>query len=101
MCSAGVPASDNPNAQFQPHARVTRNIADVSCFHAMLCNNPELAANASAAYRSAARLSGLAAGGFEERIPRRRQADGEQNLNWRIEQTFLKQVNNPMFHFLH
>src|SRR5438128_4675865 len=41
----------------------------------------------------------VATGGFEESIPGRRNANSKQKLNWRIEQIFLKQVNNPMFHY--
>src|SRR5439155_10240755 len=99
MRSAGVPASAKSVAQLQPHARVTRNIEDVSCFHTVLGHDPKLAANAGVAYWSAAWLSGLATGGFQERISGRRQADSKQKLNRRIEQVFLKQVNNPTFHF--
>ena len=101
MRRARVPAGAKPVAHFQPHVRVTGNIADVSGFHAVLCDDPELLANPSVAYWRAAWLARLATGGFEESIPGRRNANSKQKLNWRIEQTFLKQVNNPMFHFLH
>jgi len=99
MRRACVPAGAKPVAHFQPHARVTANIADVSGFHAVLCDDPELLANASVAYRRAARLARSATGGFKESIPGRRNANSKPKLNWRIEQIFLKQVNNPMFHY--
>jgi hypothetical protein len=100
MRCARVPVSPQPIAQFQPHTRVTRNIADVSRVRAVLCHDPELPANASVAYGSVAWLSGLATDCFQERIPRQRDTNSKRKLNWRVEQVFLKRVNNPMFHFL-
>src|SRR5437899_10871251 len=99
MRSTLVPAGAKPVAHFQPHARVTANIADVPGFHAVLCDDPELLANASVAYWRAEWLARLATGGFEESIPRRRNANSKQKLNWRIEQIFLKYVNNQMSHY--
>jgi hypothetical protein len=59
MRRTAVLANTQPVAQFQPHVWVARNIADVPYFHAVLCHDPELPANASVAYWSAAWLSDL------------------------------------------
>src|SRR5437879_13032608 len=81
MGRAAVPVGVHPVAQLQPHARGLRKyIADVSGFHAVLSDDPELPANMSDAYRSAAQLSSFATDGFEERIPRRCEAESEHKL---------------------
>src|SRR5438128_9146100 len=100
MCRTGVPASVKPFTQFQPHARMTHQVADVSCLHAVLRHDPELSANVSVADRSMPWLSRLATGRFQEHIARRHHTESEQQLNRRIEKIFLKQMNNSMFHFL-
>src|SRR5204863_1238723 len=99
MSRAGMPASEEAMAQLQPHARMTHEIADVSCFHTVLRHDPKLSADACVAHRSRARLPSLATGSFQERIPGRRDADCEQNLNRRVKHVFLQRMNNPMFHF--
>jgi len=96
----GVPASVKPFTQFQPHARMTHQVADLSCLHAVLCHDPELIVDTPIAHRSAPRLSRLATQSFEKRISRRRNADSKQKFDRRIEEIFLQQMNNPMFHFL-
>jgi hypothetical protein len=65
---AGVPASPQPIAQFQPYPRITHNIANVPSFLAMLCHDPKLPAHESVAHGGTARLSGLAAGRFQESV---------------------------------
>jgi len=94
-----MPARPEPFTQFQSHSRMTHNIEDVSCLHAVLCHDPEPMADARVANRSAASLPGLATAGFEQRIPRRRDAYCKQQLNRRIEHVFLQRVNNLVFHF--
>ena len=97
---AGVPASPQPMAQFQAHARSTRNIANVPSFLAVLCHYPKLAAHESVAHGGTARLSGLAAGRFQESISWRDEAERKQKLDGRVEQVFLKEVDDAMFHCL-
>jgi len=96
---AGIPASTPPVAQFQAHSRTSRNIANVAGLLAMLCHDPKLPANESVAHGRAPRLSGLATGRFQERISRRGKANCKQKHNGRIEQIFLKKVDNAVFHF--
>ena len=93
-----MPPGQNPPTQFQPHARVTRNIANVPCLHAVFGHNPELIANSSVAHWSTPRFSGLATNSLKERIPWRCNAKRKQNLDRRIEKILLQQVNNPIFH---
>jgi hypothetical protein len=95
-----VPASPQPIAQFQAHARITHNIANVPSFLAVLRHDPKLPAHESVAHGGTARPSGLAAGRFQETISRRDQADRKQKLDGRVEQVFLKKVDNAMFHCL-
>jgi len=97
---AGVPASPQPMAQFQAHARSTRNIANVPSFLAVLCHYPKLPAHESVAHGGTARLSGLAAGRFQESISWRDEAERKQKLDGRVEEVFLKEVNDAMFHCL-
>ena len=97
---AGVPASAQPIAQFQAHARVASNIADVPGFTPMLGHKPELVADASVTHGGAARLAGLAAYSFKQRVPWGRQPKRKQELNRHVEQVFLDHVNNAVFHFL-
>ena len=42
----------------------------------------------------------LTADRFQQRISRRDNADGKQELYRRVEQIFLKEVDNVVFHFL-
>ena len=95
-----VPASPSPTAQFQAHARITYNIANVASVLAMLCHDPELPAPKSITHRSSAQLSSLATSCFQEHLSRRGQADRQQKLDGRVEQIFLKKVDNAMFHCL-
>jgi len=97
---AGVPASPQPIAQFQAYARISYNIANVPSFLAVLCHDPKLPAHESVAHGGTARLSGLAAGRFQESISWRDQADRKQKHDGRVEQVFLKKVDNAMFHCL-
>ena len=97
---AGVPASPQPMAQFQAHARTTGNIANVPSFLAVLCHDPKLPAHESVAHGGTARLSGLAAGRFQESISWRDEAERKQKLDGRVEQVFLKKVDDAMFHCL-
>src|SRR5438552_1933648 len=90
----------NSLTQFQPHAWIRLNITHVPCFDAVFRHDPELIADAPIAHRCAPRLSGLTPDRFEERIPRRRNADCQQKFDRRIEEIFLQQMNNPMFHLL-
>ena len=85
-------------AQLQPHARIASDVADVACVQAMFRHYPELVADAPVAYRRAARLSALATDGLEQRIPGWYKARREEELDWRVEQVFLKRVDDPMFH---
>src|ERR1700687_628719 len=94
-----MPASPEPFTQFQPYAWVRRNIADISRLHAVLRHKPELIADPTVANWNPARLPALTSDGFEERIPWRRHADSEEQLNRRVEHVFLQRVNNLMFHF--
>jgi hypothetical protein len=87
-------------AQFHAHARIAHYVPNVAGFLSMLCHDPELLTNESIAHRGTARLSSLATRRFQERIPRRDQADRKQRLDGRIEQVFLKKVHNAMFHCL-
>src|SRR5207253_11025929 len=100
MCRAVVPANAKPFTQFQAHARVTHQVADVSCLHAMLRHDPELIADAPIAHWSTARLARLATQSFEKRISRRSETDSKQKFDRQIEKVFLQQMNNPMFHLL-
>jgi hypothetical protein len=100
MGSAGMPACPQSMAQFQPHTRVSPHVEYVSGFHAMLRYYPELLAHSSVADWRAAWLSGFAPRRFEQRIPRQRQTHRKRELNRRIEQVFLKRVNNAMLHFV-
>jgi hypothetical protein len=95
---AGVPASPQPIAQFQAHARITYHIAHISSFLAVLCHDPKLPAHESVAHGGTARLSGLAAGRFQESISWRDYTDRKQKLDGRVEQVFLKKVDDAMFH---
>src|SRR5439155_17793008 len=97
---AVIPARANSLTQFQPNAWIRLNITHVSCLHAMLRHDPELIVDAPIAHRGAPRLARLAPSGFQKRISRRRNADRKQNLDRRIEEIFLQQLNNPMFHLL-
>jgi hypothetical protein len=45
MRRAGVPATSQPVSQLQSHARMVRNVADVSRFCAVFCDDPELLAD--------------------------------------------------------
>src|ERR1700730_18475416 len=65
---AAVPTSPQPIAQFQAHVRITHNIANVPSFLAVLCHDPKLPAHEPVAHGRTARLSGLAAGRFQEPI---------------------------------
>src|SRR5205085_5870803 len=96
MSRAGMPASEVAVAQLQPHAGMTHQIADVSCFHTVLCHDPKLPADACVAHGSRPRLARCATGSFQERISGRRDADSEQNFNRRVEHVFLERVNNLM-----
>jgi hypothetical protein len=82
MSSARVPSSSKSVTQFQSYTRITLDVADVSCLHAVLRHQPELLGDPSVAHWRAAWLSGLATDGFEERVPRQRQTNGERELNW-------------------
>src|SRR6266849_2933888 len=95
-----MPAGQNPMTQFQPYAWVRSNVADIACLHAMLRHKPELIADPAVAHRSAARLAGVAAGGFEQRISWRRDANRKEELNRRVEQVFLKRIHHPMLHIV-
>ena len=64
----GVPASPQPIAQFQAHARITHNITNVPSSPAVLCHDPKLPSHESVAHGGAARLSSPAAGRFQEPI---------------------------------
>jgi len=97
-CCAGVPADAKSFAQLDSHARILRDIADVSGFHSMLGNEPELPANASVTYRSAPRLSGFAADGLQERIPRQGNSQSKEQLVGGIQNELLQKVNNFVLH---
>src|SRR5438034_4196255 len=100
MRRAVIPASAKSLTQLQPKAWIRLNITHVPCFDAVFRHDPELIADAPIAHRSAPRLARLAPSGFQKRIPRRRNADCQQKFDRRIEEIFLQQMNNPMFHLL-
>jgi hypothetical protein len=96
MRGTAVPMRTEPLSQFQPHPWIIRNIADVSCVHAMLRYDPELIADLRVPYWSATELPGLAANGFEERISGRHDAYCKEKFNQRVEHVFLQCVNHLM-----
>src|SRR5213080_582763 len=99
MRRAVIPASAKSLTQLQPNAWIRLNITHVPCLDAVFRHDPELIADAPIAHRSAPRLARLPSS-FQKRISRRHNADRKQNLDRRIEEIFLQQMNNPMFHFL-
>jgi len=96
MRRAVIPASAKSLTQLQPKAWIRLNITHVPCFDAVFRHDPELIADAPIAHRSAPRLARLAPSGFQKRIARRHNADRKQNLDRRIEEIFLQQMNNPI-----
>jgi len=64
----------------------------------VFCDDPKLLAHESVAHGGTAPLSGLAAGRFQEPISWRDQADRKQKHDGRVEQVFLKKVDDAMFH---
>jgi hypothetical protein len=73
--------------QFQPHAWVRHNVADVSCLHAVLCHDPKLIADACVTNWGPT-LSGLATDRLKQRISGRRDADCKEKLNRRVSTYF-------------
>src|SRR5438876_5260661 len=100
MRRAVVPANAKPFTQFQAHAWIRLNITHVPCFDAVFRHDPELIADEPIAHWSTARFARLAPNGFQKRIARRHNADSKQKFDRRIEEIFLQQMNNPMFHLL-
>src|ERR1700687_5278008 len=80
--------------------RITLDVADVSRFHPMLCHKPELVSHTSIAHWRASWLPRLPSLRFEQRISRQRQTHRQRELNWRVEQVFLKCANDAMLHFV-
>ncbi len=76
------------------------NIANVVSSLTVLGDDPELSTNESVANGDTASLAGLAAGGFEDRSSRNRHADSKQKFDRRIEQVFLKNMDNVTLHWL-
>jgi hypothetical protein len=66
----------------------------------MLGDDPELAAHQPDAHGDAARLAAFAADGFEERASRRGNADRKHEFDGRVEQVFLKDVDDAALHRL-
>src|SRR5215471_21376330 len=97
-CRAHVPARAESFTQLHAHARICRDIANVTGFRTMLGDNPELLANASVPHGCAARLSGLAANGFQERVPWREDPQDKQQLDGRIQDIFLEEMDDAAFH---
>src|SRR5258708_32154641 len=64
ICCASAPASTKSSPQLHPHARILRNIANISGFRSVLGHDPKLIANASVADGSTPRLSCLATNGL-------------------------------------
>src|SRR5437016_7259717 len=100
MRRAVIPASAKSLTQLQPNAWIRLNITHVPCFDAVFRHDPELIADAPIAHWSTARFARLAPSGFQKRIAWRHNADSKQNLDRRIEEILLQQMNNPMFHLL-
>ena len=98
MCSARLPVIRKPRAQFQTYMRITLNVANVSRFHPMLCHEPELTSDMSIAHWRAPWLPRLPSFGFEQRISGQRQTRRKRKFDRRVEQIFLKGVDNLMFH---
>ena len=96
---AGVPAGVQPVAELDSHARILCDVANVPGFGSVLGDDPELIPDASVTHGSAAGLSGLAADGFQERVSRRGNPQNKKELVGRIQNKFLKQMNNAVFHF--
>ena len=96
-----MPAGHNPATQFQPHPWIVRNIAHVSRSHPVFGNKPELRTDTPVADRSAPRPGGLAAGRLKERMAWRHNADCKQDLDLRIQEILLQEVNNAVFHAPH
>src|SRR5215470_13468454 len=78
--------------------RVMLNVADISRLHPMLCHYPELIPYMSIAHWRAPWLSCLSSRRFQQRISGQRQTRRKRELNWWIEQVFLKCMDNAMFH---
>src|SRR3989442_1830661 len=97
MCRAVVPARDNSMAQFQAHTWIAPNIANVSCFHSVLCYDPELRTDAPVAHRRTPRLAALTTHSFQKPISWWRNAHCEQKFDRQLEEIFLYQMTNPMF----
>jgi len=100
MGSARVPSSPKSLAQFKSYTRIMLNVADVSRLHAMLCHYPELVSDAPISDWRASWLTRPPPGGFQQRIPRQRQTHRKGELDRRVQQVFLKRVNDLMFHFV-
>jgi len=63
-----------------------------------LCYYPELVSDAPISDWCASWLTRFPPRGFEQRISRQRQTYRKRELNGRIEQEFLKRVNQTMLH---
>src|SRR5215467_10041788 len=80
--------------------RIVQDIANVACLLPVLCHDPELRSHEPVAHWGTACLSTPTASCFQQRISRQAQANREQKLDWRVEQIFLKDADNPEFHCL-
>src|SRR5579863_2103230 len=98
MRRAGVPAGAEPLAPFHADARIGHDITNVSRLHAVFSHNPELPVDKCVAHGGVTQFPALAAGRLQKRISRWSQADRKQELDRRVEQIFLKKMDNAMFH---
>ena len=80
--------------------RITLNVADVSRFHPMLSDQPELVSDAPISDWRASWLTRLPPRGFQQRISRQWQTYRKRELDGRVQQVFLERVNDPMLHCL-
>jgi hypothetical protein len=74
------------------------DVADISCLHAMLSNQPELVSDVSIAHRRPPWLARLPSFCFEQRISGQRQTHRKRELDWRVQHVFLKRVGDSMLH---
>jgi hypothetical protein len=68
MSSARMPSGSESLAQFEPHLRVTLDVADIPRFHPVFCHYPELTPDTSVADWRAAWFSRLSSSRFQQRV---------------------------------
>ena len=100
MGSARVPSSPKALAQFQSYTRIMFDVADVSRPRPMLCHKPELVSDAPIADWRLSWLPRFPPSRFEQGISGQQQTNHKRELDWRVQNIFLKRVYNPMFHFV-